>query len=127
MLTSKTKMPPSLEMLARAIEHLLPLLEAHEVVERVEDAEHDVEALAEIEARHVLVEEPRLWDLLRGDLEHLSREIEARESVSRGSSCSRIAPVPHASSSTVLARGWCFSISSRTYAPSRPRSPITSS
>ena len=75
--------PPVGQMRTSAVEHALPVGEADEMVDRVEDAEHHVEGLAQVEAGHVRVAQARTRDLPRGDVEHRLRGVEPGDLVVR--------------------------------------------
>jgi hypothetical protein len=65
------------QVLAHPVEHGVPVSQPRQVVQRVEDADHHVEPGPERERGHVGLEQPRRWDGLGCDREHLGRPVQA--------------------------------------------------
>jgi hypothetical protein len=70
-------------MVSHPIEDRFPLLERQEMVDRVVDAQDDVEGLPQVEPSHVGPEQPRPRQLLRRELEHPLGEIHPGKFVAR--------------------------------------------
>ena len=77
MLMSKMNRPPARRCARVHAKQGLPKLEAWQVVERVEDADHDVEALAKVEVRDVPLQQTRMRDLRARNRQHLRRAVDA--------------------------------------------------
>ena len=66
------------QVLAHPVEHGVPVRQPRQVVQSVEDADHHVEPGPQRERGHVGLDQPRRWDGLGCDREHLGRPVQAR-------------------------------------------------
>ena len=73
-----------------AVEERAPACELGEVIERVEHADHGIEGFAEVEVRHVGLDQPGARHARPGPREHLRRAVDAGERTRTCVSAARI-------------------------------------